>query len=311
MSWGAILVAIKGLKANSDIVHIHDPELIWTIPIFKIFKKVVIYDAHEDLPRQLLGKTYLSSGNKGLLEVLVKAALSIARSADLIVCATEKIGQEFPPGKRIVVKNYPVWTDIKSKKRRDGKSKHFIYVGALDESRGITNLVNAASKSNFPSGWDIWLAGPISHEYLKEISSLPGWSKVKFWGQVPPDKARELIASSEIGISLLHPTPAYIDALPTKIFEYFAEGIPVLVSDFQDVEGLEVENTLGIRVDPLSPEAIAHAMNELANAQNRLEMGTTAIAIAKEKFNWSAEFLKLEKHYALFGDTIHSKSHES
>ncbi|MGX5735309.1 glycosyltransferase family 4 protein [Bosea thiooxidans] len=53
-------------------------------------------------------------------------------------------------------------------------------------------------------------------------------------------------------------------ALPNKVYEYIAAGLPVLVSDYPEVSRFVREAGIGLVFDPEDPESIASAMNQLA-----------------------------------------------
>ena len=51
----------SALKTNSKIYHFHDPELIPYGIILRLLGKRVIYDVHEDLPEDIMGKRWIPS----------------------------------------------------------------------------------------------------------------------------------------------------------------------------------------------------------------------------------------------------------
>ena len=58
-------------------------------------------------------------------------------------------------------------------------------------------------------------------------------SHVTVHGRMPLDRAMAVVAQCDIGLALLHPDPNYLHSLPTKMFEYMALRLPVVVSDFR------------------------------------------------------------------------------
>ncbi|NLX02829.1 MAG: glycosyltransferase family 4 protein, partial [Syntrophomonadaceae bacterium] len=77
----------KNLKA--DIYHFHDPELLGLGVKLKKSGFCVIYDSHEDVPRQILAKEWIPSFLRGILSGLFELYENrCARKYDAIIVPT-------------------------------------------------------------------------------------------------------------------------------------------------------------------------------------------------------------------------------
>ena len=62
--------------------------------------------------------------------------------------------------------------------------------------------------------------------------------------------------------------------MPTKIFEYYLAGIPVVASNFQAWKRIVVDTDCGLVVDPLNVISISDAIEEMIlNREDALRMG--------------------------------------
>ena len=118
-------------------------------------------------------------------------------------------------------------------------------------------------------------------------------------GHLDRDGIGRLLAASRAGLVTLHPTVNHLDALPVKMFEYMAAGIPVIASDFPLWRGIVDGAGCGLCVDPRDPAAIAAAIDYLAgHPEIARRMGENGRAAVHARYNWRTESTKLIAFYA-------------
>ena len=79
----------KAFKLNCDLYHFHDPELIKIGVKLKNLNYNVIYDVHEDLPKQIYGKHYLKNWMKPAVSNFIKYQEdNAAKKFDYVITAT-------------------------------------------------------------------------------------------------------------------------------------------------------------------------------------------------------------------------------
>ena len=290
----------KGLELNGDLYHLHDPELLHIGLKLKRAGKQVIFDSHEDVPKQLLGKPYL---NKPILWMLSKAYENYEKFAcsrfNGIITATSFIQEKFEAinSKVIAINNFPILKTKKTAEDWNIKKKQVCYVGSLTRVRGIVEICSAMEQ--LETDVVLELAGNFGERNLEEnIRNLKGWEKVNAIGYADRSKVDEILAQSMAGLVTLHPLINYLDALPVKMFEYMNAGIPVIASDFPLWREIVEQSNCGILVDPLNPEAIAKAIDFIVmNPDKAKEMGLNGQKAVHKMYNWQNEELKMIDFY--------------
>jgi glycosyltransferase involved in cell wall biosynthesis len=292
-------------RERADICHLHDPELLWVGFLLKARGHKVIYDVHEDVPKQIMNKFWIPRRVRWLLST---AAMLVERAAakvfDGLVTATPFIAERFPAPKTAVVQNFPE-SAIARRAPAEGtptawqdRRHAFVYAGGLAAVQGIREIV--ATAGLLPADAKAVIAGWFDDDALeREVRSSPGWRRVNFLGQVGRPEVVAAIDSAQSGIILDHPISNYLDAHSTKMFEYMACGLPVVCSDFPLWVRMVGEADCGVVVDPLDPRAAADVIQRLMKdpeeAQRLGENGRRAVL---EKYNWETEIAKLEDLYA-------------
>ena len=289
-------VFAKAVELNADLYHLHDPELIPIGLKLKRLGKKVIFDSHEDVPKQLLSKSYL---NPVLLRMLslVYAQFECFACArfDAIVAATPFIRNKFLKvnPRTVDINNFPILGELATPIGHTESRAKICYVGGITEIRGIRETVCAMDLLNSDIRLDI--AGNFLDAQLgAEMRQHPGWKRVNELGFIGRQDVRKVLSQSSMGLVTLHPTINYIDALPVKMFEYMSAGIAVIASDFPLWREIIEGNGCGMCVDPLNPQAIAAAIDTLSQNPDRArKMGKNGQRAVQERYNWKVEEQKL------------------
>lgn len=272
---GSMLVrALRAVRlpwtARGRVLLLLDPD---TLPSALLARRIrgraVVADVHEDYAALLRDRAWVPSALRGPLTWLTVRCVGLAGRADLTVVADDHVP---PPAgatrRRLVVRNLPdlsmmpdqsLTADVSMTPggpttqdrsvRSDrplttpaGKSavkvRHALYVGDLRVSRGLEDMLSAVAAA---PGWHLDLVGPISPAERERADALIGpelVDRLTWHGRLPPRQAWELAAGATVGLALLHDTPAFRDAIPTKVYEYLACGLVVLATPLPRVAEL-------------------------------------------------------------------------
>jgi glycosyltransferase involved in cell wall biosynthesis len=300
-------LAVTGLRLlrqvrqrGAAVVHLHDPELLPLAWLLKRQGLRVIFDAHEDVPLQLLGKPYLAPAlARWLARLYPPAERLLCQGLDAIVAATPAIAEKMrtlgPPV--ISVANYPLLSEFPQVAAAVPRERALAYVGGLSHCRGLSHIVQANAAVRPPG--TLYLAGTFWDPALQaRLAAGPAWEHVRHLGVLERAEVAALLARCRAGLVTLLPQPNYIQALPVKLFEYMAAGLPVIASHFprwrQIVEGHEC----GLCVDPTDIGAIARAIQLLHDQPELAEQwGRQGRAAVLRHYHWQSEADKLLELY--------------
>ena len=307
------------LKQNADIYHFHDPELIPPGIWLKFLGKKVIYDVHEDVPKQILSKHWLLEIIRKPISICVNCFEKlISLSFNYIITATPTIKANFRQYNVIDIRNYPILNSeiLKNKSRgliyqargsdesdpykvRSKDSYNLIYVGGLDKIRGIKEIIQVTELVNPEYRVKLLLAGRFSEKnFEEECHNLKGWKKTESLGWIRYEEIFNYLLNANIGLVCLYPLTRFLSSLPVKLFEYMSAKLPIIASNFPLWKEIIEGNNCGICVNPLKPEEIANAIEYLIqHPEEAKKMGENGRKAVIEKYNWENEEKKLLKVY--------------
>lgn len=286
-------VVEKALAVDADIYHFHDPELIPIGLRIKRHGKLVIFDSHEDVPMQILTKEYLPIWTRKPLSKIYAAMERIRLSRyDALITVTPTILerlQRINP-KTVMVTNYPDFKDMPHN-WRNNEQPCVCFAGEIAERYMHENIINALAetKARYLLAGRVFIQG-----YFQHLQQLPMWNRVEYLGVLPPEEVSSIYQRADIGLVLLDYSPNVSYRKGTlgvlKMFEYMMAGIPFIATDFELWQQIVDKYHCGICIDPHDTQAIANAINYLAdNPDIARQMGENGRQAVKQTYNWQTQ----------------------
>ncbi len=276
------------------LVHVHDPELVPLAILWRlVHRRPAVFDAHEDLPKQVAGKAYIP---KFVRPVAAKLAAGLEGAADRlldgVVAATPSIARNFTKTPVTLVQNFPWLSDFPSPAPwppSDGPQ--LCYIGGISEERGGMEMLEAVQRS--PRTAELVMAGPTTAGMGEAIAADVS-GRVHYEGLLPAERVPELISSCQLGLVLFHPLPNHLECQPTKLFEYMAAGRPFVASNFTAWVNLLAAFDCCYFIDPLDVTALTSAIEHVDTSPSEAEaMGLRGRVALVEHFTFEKESRRL------------------
>ena len=307
-AWRAIGVVFR---INPDVLHFHDPELMPSALIIRLFGCRVVYDVHEDLPGDIMQKEWLPRVLRPLVSLVARGAehLFTRFIGSSVVAVTDHIAQRFPAHRTVVVQNFPILDELMkpSGSTVSNSLPVFVFIGGITRDRGGLEMIEAARRlGNNGHAARLDLVGPVvPPAFDDELTTAASGTLVECVGPVPREEVADRLASARASLVLFHPAPNHTNAQPNKLFEAMSAGVPVIASDFPAWRAVVEGCGCGCLVDPLDPGSIAGAMQwMLEHSEEADEMGRRGREAVEKRYNWEKESRILLDLYAAWTDTL-------
>jgi glycosyltransferase involved in cell wall biosynthesis len=236
------LLSLAGWRKRYDIVHVHN------VPDFLVFAAIgprllgarIILDIHDLLPEFYAGK-FGTREESALFRGLLLVERLSCRFAHHVIVANhlwhDKVTRRSAPAGRCTpILNYPAaefFQPALSENARTAGSFRILYPGTLNHPQGVDIAVAAFAEvcHRMPGAeFHIYGDGPARESLRQQATSLGVGERVVIRDLVAFHDVPKLMTSVHVGVVPKRADGFGNEAFSTKILEFMACGVPVIVS---------------------------------------------------------------------------------
>jgi len=279
-------------KNSYSLVHVHNmPDYLVFAALYPKLKKVpVVIDIH-DLTVELFKEKWGPGKFKFFKPVLAGIEKISIKFADEVItvsdqCAEKLLERGLKKDKLTIVMNVPdlrYFTYHENGANKTDSKFHLIYHGTIVGRYGLHSVIKVLPLVLQKNPNIVFhLIGRLDSEYgiyLQElVKELKVEKNVIFEELVPYYEVGNRLKSADVGIVLSENTEYSNFGIPTKIFEYAAVGLPVIVTNLASVNSAFRDCSM-IFVDPDNTSQIANEIIRIStNSESRKILARNARA---------------------------------
>ncbi|TDE96153.1 glycosyltransferase [Occultella glacieicola] len=302
-------------RQKPDIIHAHDAHVLKAavnatnhMRAHRV-RPTLIYDAHEFV----VGAVRTSERQRRAWAQMEK---HYTRAADGVITVSESIADALQrvyrlPDRPTVVLNAPVVEEIAeapSDIRTDcglGRDVPLLaYSGSMAEKRGVATVVEALTF--LPEVHLAVICVPsVSHKLSRELArratELGVVDRVHLLEPVKPEEVLSYLRSADVGVHpMIGDIPNHEMALPNKLFDYIFAGLPIVVSDLQEMGAFVRRTAVGETFSFGDAADCARALKEVFGALPEYRAKVTGNSL-ENVYSWESQEGKLAELYARVG----------
>lgn len=299
---------VRAIRAQRpDVVHAHDAAMLLPGLVgARVVGARLIYDSHE------LATSVPYRDRAWAWFVASIERLAIRRAA-AVITVSDGIADELVARYRLrrrptVLRNVSALEEGPAGSDGGGLRGHLdasasivLHQGAPAVDRGCEALIGALA--HLPPEVHVVFLGSGEPAFAAELVDLAQRlgveDRVRLVDSVGLDELLAWTREADVGVALLEDTCLnHRLALPNKLFEYLAAGVPVVVSDLPELRRIVNHYNIGWTATPGDARAIAEAIGRALDARDdpRLHEG---LARAAAELRWSQESRRLTEVYAM------------
>ncbi len=309
VAFGMLLYVILQRQA-ADLVVVSSPPITLIVPAIAAASRGrarLIADIRDVFPEVAVGMG--TWRKRGFTSRAVGALVDwlYARAA-LIVAVTEGARKEIlehgvAPSKVIVTPNGADAVELAEEALFVRKRQDFVvaYVGNMGVAASLDTVLDAAKLLLDDPAFRFIMVGGGAHEpELRRRVQAETIANVSFLGVLPRESAVRAFADSDVCIVPLR--AGLTRSLPTKIFDAFTVGCPVIVAADGEARRFVQESGGGVAVAPEDPVALAEAIRHLrADRSLLLEYRHSARRFLTKRYDRLRIMNELVSHVGMIG----------